>query len=320
MNIELIINGEKGRFIPVICSDIRLTTQKWGAGMLCFSVLKEGSIDFKEGDEVSLNVEGKNMFFGYVFEKSRTKRGIISVKCYDQMRYLKNKDSYTFSNMTASQIFKRITEDYNIKTGDVEDTKLVLAERVEDNTTLMDILYTALSITEANGYGNFIIMDDYGSLCLKNTKYMMSNLVVDKTTALDFSYKTTIDKKVYNRIKLIYKHDTKYQHILNVFNAQDDKSVKEWGVLQYFAHIDINKVNGDEYAKELLKMYKTKNRQLKITTFGNVNMRAGWKVKVNMDIGDFIINEYMRIKECCHIWQGEGYVMELTLEGGVLDE
>lgn len=320
MNIELLISGAKGVFMPVVCGEIRLISEKWGAGCLEFSVLKESSIDFKEGNCVSLKVNNKNMFYGYVFTKKRTKKGIISVICYDQMRYLKNKDTYSFSGQTAADIFKMIANDYNIETGEIDSTGYCIPPRVEDNTTLMDILYTAVSITEQNGYGRFIIYDDFGKLCLKSTKYMVSNLLVDKNTVIDFDYQTTIDRNVYNKIKLIYKRDTKYTHTLNVFGAQDDKSIKEWGVLQYYKHIDINNIDGNTEAAELLKNYNVKNRQLKVMTFGNVNIRAGWSVKVELDIGDFIVNENMIIKKCCHIFDGNSYNMELTLEGGVLVE
>lgn len=320
MDFELIINGVKGSFIPTVCGEIELCSERWGAGYLKFSVLKEGSIDFKEGNSVRLKANGKDMFLGYVFSKSRTKLGIISVTCYDQMRYLKNKDCYTFSGMTASMIFKNIANDYKIKVGDVEDTKYVLPDRIEDNTTLIDIMYKALIETKNSGNGEFIIYDDFGRLCLKNTKYMNSNLLVDKESVLDFDYRTTIDKGVYNKVKLVYKKDTKYTHVLNVFNAEDNEAVEKWGVLQYFSHVDINKFDGDARAKALLDIYKTKNRTLKIITFGNVNIRAGWNVNVNLDIGDFVIDSPMKINRCCHIFNGSSYNMELTMEGGVLDE
>lgn len=320
MDIELLISGVKGTFEPVICGAVELCTQKWGAGYLTFSVIKEGSIDFKEGNNVSLRVGGKNMFYGYVFSKKRTKKGVISVVCYDQMRYLKNKDSYAFSNFTASQIFTSITQDYEIKTGIIDNTGYVIPSRIEDNSTLMDIIYNAVAETEKRGYGNYIVWDDYGSLCLRNTKDMVSNLIADDSTIIDFNYKTTIDKGVYNKIKLLYKRETKYTKTVVEFNAKDDDAVKEWGILQYYGHIDINETDGNVKAKELLEQYKTKNRILKVTMLGNVNIRAGWKVYVDFDIGDFIIDDYMRVSECVHRFDGSDHYMTLTLEGGVLDE
>ncbi|MGN1317989.1 MAG: hydrolase, partial [Lachnospirales bacterium] len=134
MNYELIINGVKGKFIPTVCGEVRLTSQRWGVGSLEFKVLKEGSIDFKEGNEVSFKINNKNMFLGYVFSKKRTKEGVISVLCYDQMRYLKNKDCYSFTAVSASGIFNTICNDYKIKVGTVENTGLILDDRIEDNT------------------------------------------------------------------------------------------------------------------------------------------------------------------------------------------
>ncbi|MDO4299930.1 MAG: hydrolase [Clostridia bacterium] len=316
---ELLIEGVKGIFSPTLCEEITLYTERWSMGELKFKVLKEGSIDFKEGNAVSLKVNNKNMFYGYVFSKSRTKEGIISVTCYDQLRYLKNKDTYTYTNKKASEVIKMICDDYNIKTGIIEDTLYTIPMRIEDNSSLFDIIYTAMEITMLNSGNDFVLYDDYGKINLRNTNNLKTNLLIDKESVIDFVYKTTIDKNVYNKIKLLHKKDTKYIHIHNEYMAQDDKSIKEWGILQYFSHID-EETDGNTTAKYLLNKYKHKNRRLIITTFDNLYIRAGASVYVNLDIGDFIINEEMKVYSCKHIFRDKEHIMELDVRGGILNE
>lgn len=316
---ELLISGVKGIFSPTLCDEITLYTERWSMGELKFKVLKEGSIDFKEGNAVILKIDGHNMFYGYVFSKNRTKEGIISVTCYDQLRYLKNKDTYTYTTKKASEVIKMICDDYNINTGTIEDTLYTIPSRIEDNSTLFDIIYTALDLTKLYTGNDYVLYDDFGKITLKNINNFKTNLLIDSESAIDFDYKTTIDKDVYNKIKLLHKKDTKYIHIHNEYTAQDNESIKEWGILQYYKHIDED-TDGNATAESLLNKYKTKNRKLLITTFGNLYIRAGTSVYVNLDIGDFIINEEMQVYSCKHIFSDKEHTMELDVRGGVLNE
>lgn len=317
--IELLINGAKGVFSPVITGEITLYTERWSMGELKFKVLKKGTSDFKEGNAVRLKVNNKNMFFGYVFSKSRTKEGIITVTCYDQLRYLKNKDTYTYTLKKASDVVKMICDDYRIATGTIEDTLYTIASRIEDNSTLFDIIYTALDLTRLYNGKEFVLYDDYGKITLKSVESLKTNLLINNESAIDFDYKTTIDKNVYNKIKLLHKKDTKYIHIHNEYIASDTNKVKEWGTLQYYKHID-EETDGNATAQSLLNKYKTKNRKLVVTALGNLYIRAGSIVFVNLDIGDFIVNQEMNVYSCKHIFRDNEHIMELDVRGGVLDE
>lgn len=317
--IKLIIDGKKGSFMPTLVGNIELYTSMTSMGELKFKVLKEGAIDFTEGERVRLSVDEKNMFLGYVFTKSRTKDGIISVICYDQLRYLKNKDTYTYTFKKASDVLKMICDDYRLATGVIEDTGYIIPSRIEDNTTLFDIIYTALELSAMYNNKTYVLYDDFGRICLRNIQSLKSDLIINSKTAIDFDYKTTIDKGVYNRVKLLHKKDTKYTHIHNEYVAQSNEEIKKWGILQYYAHID-EKTDGNATANMILNMHKTKNRKLVITTFGDINMRAGRVVRVNLDIGDFVINENMIVKSCKHIFSDNEHKMELVVKGGVLDE
>lgn len=86
-------------------------------------------------------MDGTPVFYGFVFEKSRkgSTDDIIQITVYDQLYYLKNKDTYVYTNKTAADVIRMIAEDFQLNVGDLEDTGYTIGSRVEDNQTLFDI-------------------------------------------------------------------------------------------------------------------------------------------------------------------------------------
>ncbi len=75
---------------------------------MTFKVPKDPNLNFEEGDIVKFVVNGGVVFLGFVFEKQRDGNNNISVTCYDQLRYLKNKDCYVIGAMTATEFIKMV--------------------------------------------------------------------------------------------------------------------------------------------------------------------------------------------------------------------
>lgn len=99
MNVELLIADPSGSkaYLPIVEEGIEWTTERRSApGKLTFKVVKDGIIDFQEGAAVRLKVDGKGVFFGFVFSKKRGKDQIITVTAYDQLRYLNDCRGFFF--------------------------------------------------------------------------------------------------------------------------------------------------------------------------------------------------------------------------------
>ena len=153
LNVELLISDPSGTkaYIPVVEEGIEWSTERRSTpGKLTFKLVKDSVINFQEGAAVRLKVDGKPVFFGFVFTKKRDKDQVIEVTAYDQLRYLNNKDTYVYENKTASQFIQMIAEDFSLNTGTLEDTGFVIASRVEDNTSLFDMIENALDLTLQN--------------------------------------------------------------------------------------------------------------------------------------------------------------------------
>ena len=263
---------------------------------------------------MKLTVNGTAMFYGFVFKKKRDKGGTIDVVAYDQLRYLKNKDTITEEGLKASDLLKRIATDFRLNLGTVEDTGYTIETIVEENQTLFDMIQSALDETLMNTKQLYVLYDDAGKLTLKNINTMKLNLLIDEETGENFSYESSIDEQTYNKIKLAYNDEKTGKREL--FIAQDGAKMNQWGVLQYFEEVQ-TKTGASAKANALLKLYDQKTRHLTIqNALGDVRVRAGNAVVVALNLGDIITNNFMVVNRVTHTFRDNEHRMELDLIGG----
>ena len=322
MDIELLISDPSGNklYMPVVEEGVEWSTERRSTpGKLTFKIIRDGIIDFEEGSRVRLKVDGKEVFYGFVFTKRRDKNQIISVTAYDQLRYLNNKDTYVYENKTVTEFIQMIATDFNLKTGTLEDTKFKIASRVEDNTSLFDMIENALDLTLQNTKEMFVMFDEFGKITLKNIASMRvgeesAYLLIDEETGENFEYSSSIDSDVYNKIKLSYDNEDTGKR--DIYIAQDGTHMNEWGVLQYFDTLSKGE-NGQAKADALLKLYNKKSRNLKITNaIGDTRVRAGSLVVVSLALGDVNLKNFMLVEKVRHTFKLDQHVMDLTLRGG----
>ena len=314
MNIELLIQGSK-LFQPIVEEGIQWTTERSGSpSTLKFTVVKDNNISFSEGDAVRMKVDGQNVFYGFVFSKKRNKEQNIEVTAYDQLRYLKNKDTYVYENKTASQVIQMIADDFNLNLGKIESTGYVIPSRVEDNTSLFDIIQNALDLELQNKKELFCLYDNFGSLTLQNIASMKLDLLINDESAEDFDYTSSIDQNTYNKIKLTYDNDKTGER--EVYIAQDSSKQNQWGILQYFETLQKGE-NGKAKADALLQLYNKKTRNLKVNNcIGDVRCRAGFMPVVQLNLGDIVTSNYMIVEKATHTFKNDQHLMSLVLRGG----
>lgn len=315
MAVELFIQHNTTIQYPVVEEGAKLSLERKGTpGKLEFTVVKCPGLNFQEGDPVKLTVDGAPMFYGFVFKKKRDKGNTIDVVAYDQLRYLKNKDTITEEGLTASDLLKRIASDFRLNLGTVEDTGYTIETIVEENQTLFDMVQTALDETLLNTKQLYVLYDDVGKLTLKNINSMKVGLLIDAETGENFSYESSIDDQTYNKIKLVFNNEKTGKRELYV--AQDGEKMNQWGVLQYFEEVQ-TATGAAAKANSLLKLYDQKTRRLTIkNAFGDVRVRAGTAVMISLNLGDIIANQFMVAEKVTHTFRGDEHMMELTLIGG----
>ena len=161
----------------------------------------------------------------------------------------------------------------------------------------------------------YVLYDNVGKLMLTDVADMkLENYVIDEETAENYTYKTSIDSDVYNKIKLVYANEEKGSYDLYVSN--DSKNINNWGVLQYLEKIDSPDV-GKLKSQAYLKLYNQKQRNLTITgAIGNIQVRAGTLIPVILNLIDIKVSKYMLVEKVTHTFNHRQYTMDLVLSGG----
>lgn len=322
MSVELLVGDESGTKVyqPAVQEGIEWSTERKNTpGKLVFKVLKDDIFDFSEGSAVRLKVDGDEIFFGFVFKQNRGKEQIITVTAYDQLRYLKNKDTKVYEGKTAAQFTKMLADDYALNVGTLEDTGYVIESRVEENTSLFEMISNALDLTLTNTGEMYVLYDDFGALTLKALSSMYvgepgAYLMIDEETGQNYDYTSSIDDDTYNKIKLTYDNEETGKR--DVYIAQDSSNINKWGILQYFDTLQKGE-NGQAKADALLQLYNKKTRNLKITNaIGDNRVRAGSMVVINLDLGDMNLKNWMLVEKCKHTYKDGEHWMDLTLRGG----
>lgn len=317
MTYELLIQHQGNIMLPPVVESVTIEWERQGQpGKLTADIVKTPGLSFQEGDPCRFSVDGSPVFYGFVFEKARkgSMDQVITITVYDQLYYLKNKDTYVYTSKTASDVIRMIAEDFQLNVGSLADTGYIIASRVEDNKTLADIIQTALDETLKATSQMYVLYDDVGKLTLKNIGDMKMELLIDDETAGDFDYKTSIAAQTYDKVKLSYENkDTGKREI---FIAQDSSNINQWGVLQYYEKID-STANAKAMADALLNLYNTKTRTLKLkNVLGDIRVRAGTMLVVTLGLGDMNLSSYLMVEQVKHTFSNEQHFMDLNMRGG----
>lgn len=315
MTSELIVRNGDTLYSPAVLENIKWSTERCGTpSKLTFKVVKDDVLNIQEGNSVRFKWNGNNIFYGFIFSKKRDKEDIITVTCYDQLRYLKNKDTYVYTNKTAGEVLQLIAQDFNLKTGTIDDTGYKIPSRSEDNQTLFDIIQTALDLTMENKKELYVLYDDFGKIALRKLDNMRVNILIDEETAENISYTSSIDENTYNKIKLIFDNEETGKR--DVYIAQHGENINKWGVLQYYEKLQKGE-NGKAKADALLSLYNKKARKLSIkNVLGDCRVRAGSLVGIHLNLGDISLNNWMLVESCKHTFSLDEHTMDITVRGG----
>ena len=285
------------------------------AGKCSFSLTTNvNKLKFSMGSSVSLKVNGVGKFFGYIFT-AEPDGDNLSITAYNQLRYLKNNESYVLTGTTHEKIIKLIANDFKLRLGTIEGVNYILPERIEDNKSLGDIIQRALDFTLQGTKKMFIIRDEFGYLCCRDVSKLMTNIIIGEDSLLEsYKYKESIDSESYNSIKL-YK-DNKDTGKREVYIAKDSNNQSKWGMLQYFKSVDENSTDAQvrEKANQLLDLHNKVFRTLKLTCKGILELDVGNGIFLQLnDIPEVKFNQNAIIKSIEDIYENGIHSMNLEV-------
>ena len=215
-----------------------------------------------------------------------------------------------------SSFLKRICDDSQLHTGTIEDTGYKISQILYENHTLFDMVQGCINDTLTGTNKLYMVYDEAGKICLKNIANMQLDLVINKNTAENFDYSSSINNDTYNRIKI--QHSSSDKGIGQYTVVEDHKNIANWGVLQYFEAVSDweNEAKYKEKAKNLLKLYNLKKRSLTVKgCIGDIRCRAGTSPFFNLELGDLNLKNRMLIEEATHVFKDNQHTMDLRLSG-----
>ena len=312
---ELLIQNGGTAYMPPVKEEVKTTTERQiSPGVMEFSFVDTG-ISIANGNPVRFkDSDGVGVFYGFIFRIKRDRSNIVTVTAYDQIRYLKNKDTLVYTDKTAAGLVQLIGSKYGFNLGTIADTIWKIASRVEDNVSLLDMIGNALDLTLQNTGDLYVLYDDFGKMNLSFLGDMYVPIVIDAETGQNYDYESTIDDNTYNRIKLVYDNEERGKR--EVYIAQDSANINKWGILQYFDTLQEGE-NGQTKADALLKLYNKETKTLTIKdACGDSRVRGGSLVVVQLDLGDTKLQNLMLVEKCVHKYGESKHTMDLTVSGG----
>lgn len=310
-------------FIPAVLDGVTWELCRKGApGKLTFRVLYDDVLQMNYGDAIDVTWNGTQFFHGYVFSKKRNKDSRWDVVAYDQIRYLLNKDTFSYIGKRADEVIRELANDYELAVGELDNTEFVIEKRRESNATILDMCQTALDLTMIRTNKIFVIYDDCGKLMLKDIENLKNDLLIDADTAQDYSYEGTIDKNTFNLIKLDVDegengHKTYYAPA-DTSEYQKSETRKQWGVLQFYENINTKMQNPQDLANRYLEHFNRIMRTLSVSgAAGDLSVRGGSMIWLNINLGENAEKEAKQVicERVTHRFANNEHTMDLEVRG-----
>jgi hypothetical protein len=333
MNINMKLeNSENGNIYDIseLAFNIKWETSLLDQpGKLTFSCVNDDNVLFACGSTVTLIVDDKNIFYGYVFVFNKNDTDFIDVTCYDQTRYLQNTDVYVISGKTASQVFEMICKDFEIQNYNVVDaTTEILPSRIYDNKTLYDIIKFGTLYELAKNNEWYIIRDNFGVLEFINIKKLVTKYNFDdETNVFNYNYETSIDSDSFNAVKIVQDNRVSKKGkpvksggtlISRDMGYKDNKSfISKWGgKLQYCEKSDkmLNPAQLQSYVEDLFNKKCIERHKYSLSTIGELDVQAGSYINIHIDKVSKDKNyQKFFITNCVHTFDNCNHTMELQL-------
>lgn len=325
----IIHNKEKNKYFnPNILDDMQIDWQISGSpSRLRCKFIDDEESRCNNGDVIQVMWNSTPLFYGFIFTITPSKDKVVEILAYDQLRYLKNKDSLVYKGKTATELTKMIANRFNLKVGSMADTGFVIDKRIESNTTLLDMIQFALSTTLVHTKNLFILFDDFGKLRIESPKNMEVPILIDEEMAQDFKYSRSIDKGTYNLIKLVVEDKQngthkEYYAPADVNTYAKSKTKAQWGILQKFEVLNQNTQSPQDRANKMLELYNVVKRKLTLENVkGDIRVRAGSMLYVSLNVNDLnMIAQKMIVTAVSHKFSNNEHTMNVELKGGIIND
>lgn len=166
-------------------------------------------ISVEEGHQCIFSCNGTELFRGIIMKTVQTSKKLMTFTAYDNGIYLaNNKDTFTYENKTATDIFKDVCTRFGLPIGEVSQCTYTIPELTKKKTTGFDAIADALSLDfDATGIRHYV-SSDKGKLSLLTRRENILQWVIETTqNMLTYSYTQSIED-IRTRVKMLSDEGT----------------------------------------------------------------------------------------------------------------
>ena len=319
MKLELYLqNSNTGKMYDIsdIAGEVQVSSSITGeAGKLTCILQKDPNnlLQIANGSKVSFKVDGIGIFFGYVFMVGTDADENYKITCYDQMRYLKNSDIMATENMTASDIFAKVCQDYELQYNIKVPTTYIPEPYMHTNKTLYSIIEHGMNEANIHDKKHYFIKDEFGVLTWSELQSEITDIQIgDGSLLLGYKYEKSIDSDTYNRVK-VYR-ENKDAGKVESWTVYDSNNIARWGILQLLQKADdkLNEAQSRELAENYLYVKNRETEKLTLQANGVKELTAGKGIKFILEREN--IDKWMWIVSATHTFTKYQHTMELEVE------
>lgn len=265
-------------------------------------------IDVEKGYQCLLNYDGKEIFRGTVMKTTQKHDKIMSFTAYDCGIYLaNNKDTFCYTDKTASEIFRDVCARFNFKIGTVAATHYRIPELTKKKTSGFDAICDALSLEyDATGIRHYVTSSK-GELSLITRRENLLQWVLEVGQNLtSYSYEKSIED-VRTRLRLLSDEGTV---LAESRNADLESKI---GIMQEVETLDETLTDAQirELCKSIMDEISTPSRVLSVDALGLPDVISG--IGVFIVIPHLGLSRTFYVDQDTHTFQGNKHTMSLKL-------
>ncbi|MGI6030918.1 MAG: XkdQ/YqbQ family protein [Eubacteriales bacterium] len=307
-------NRQTGQMVEITgaCVEIQLCHKRNnGASVLDVTWLCE-EVFFENGCTIRLTDGQQCAFHGRLFRWSRSSDGLVHLHAYDQLRYLKAKDTMLLQGRSLASLLREMCRVFQLKAGTMEDPPGLVQDEMLVGQTLLDILYRKIAEVQRLTGKAYILRDEDGAICLRAEDSLhLPLLLADETTCLSYEVERDIDRDTCNRVVLA--HESIVFGMRKVYETADAQQTQQYGVLQYYQRVNQNLTSAQIRAigENLLAEKKGERYRISLSAISDLSVQGGSVIGVTLDgLGQGLY----RVLQVTHRLQSGRETMELEVE------
>ena len=312
----IIVRGEQGYDISELVESVKWKGRK-GSSSRTLSVTMidddgykhaRSEINVEQGVQCLFSYNDTELFRGIIMTQTQSNAKKMTFTAYDNGIYLaNNKDTLTYENKTASEVFRDCCTRFGLPMGEVASCSYRIPELTKSKTTAFDAIADALSLDfDATGIRHYV-SSEKGKLSLLTRRENIMQWVIEVGQNLStYSYTRSIED-IKTRVKMVSKEGT------TIAEKSNSSLEAKIGVFQEIEQPDesLTTAQINDLISSILDEKSTPQRTLSVEAVGIPDVISG--IGVYIIIPELELSRTFYVDEDTHTFQDNMHTMSLKL-------